>query len=99
MAGRDRGSFRPGPVLGTEERLLQRLNWRRWIENDDALCPMLPRGHCEDSIEAYELRIGNFSGGLMLGDMPKGRPQTWLAFMGIAALGVIGLSAIALLSF
>jgi hypothetical protein len=56
-------------------------------------------GHYEDSIEAYELSIGNFSGGLMLGDMPKGRPQTWLAFMGIAALGVIGLSVMALLSF
>jgi hypothetical protein len=59
---------------------------------------MLPSGHYEHSINAYELRIGNFSGGLMFGDMPKGRSKTWLAFIGIAALGVIGLAAMALLS-
>jgi hypothetical protein len=35
----------------------------------------------------------------MFGDLPKGRPKTWLAFIGIAALGAIGLSAMVLLSF
>jgi hypothetical protein len=33
----------------------------------------------------------------MFGDMPKGRSKTWLAFIAIAALGVVGLSAMALL--
>jgi hypothetical protein len=35
----------------------------------------------------------------MFGDLPKGRSKAWLAFIGIAALGIIGLSAMALLSF
>jgi hypothetical protein len=63
------------------------------------LRPVLPSGHYEDSIGAYKLSIECFSRGLMFGDLPKGRPKTWLAFIGIAALGVIGLSAMALLSF
>jgi hypothetical protein len=61
--------------------------------------PVFPSGHYEDSIKAYKPSIERFSRGLMFGDLPKGRSKTWLAFIGIAALGVIGLSAMALLSF
>jgi hypothetical protein len=60
---------------------------------------MLPSGHYDHSTWAYKLPAEYSSGGLMFGDLPKGRSKAWLAFIGIAALGVIGLSTMALLSF
>jgi hypothetical protein len=35
----------------------------------------------------------------MFGDVPKGRSKTWLAFICIAAVGFVGLLAMAFLSF
>jgi hypothetical protein len=60
---------------------------------------MLPSKNCGRSTWAYKLAAEYSSGGFMFGDLPKGRSKAWLAFIGIAALGVIGLSAMVLLSF